>query len=255
MPVVKLTAPVLPPGPPLCGRGHRPAWPARVPAASSRAVRHAEHRAHIRVHLAQPSHTQRKNVTADNHLEASASGQVQLLVAGPVATSSTDRYYPIEAVDATHEGYKTVDRGQLHMACGTGKTRVYTRVAARECPAGLVVVLAPSVWLLGQIVKACVTRSATPTHARPLPRRNRLRSGRLARPPFGPAPPRPTPAPHSRRRAHAALDRAVPVAKVRTILAADRQADREQRAMRNQLVTEARADIFEQSDHYGEGRE
>ena len=65
-----------------------------------------------------------------------------------------DRYYQTEAVAAAHEGYKTVDRGQVHMACGTGKTRVYTRIAARECPGGLVVVLAPSVWLLGQIVKA-----------------------------------------------------------------------------------------------------
>lgn len=86
--------------------------------------------------------------------DASAAGQVELLVADPVATASTDRYYQTEAVDAAQEGYQTVDRGQLHMACGTGKTRVYTRIAARVCPGGLVVVLAPSVWLLGQIVKA-----------------------------------------------------------------------------------------------------
>ena len=92
-------------------------------------------------------------MTTNNHLEVSESGQVQLLVDDPVATSSTDRYYQEAAVNAAHEGYQTVDRGQLHMACGTGKTRVYMRVAARECPGGLVVVLAPSVWLLGQIIK------------------------------------------------------------------------------------------------------
>jgi superfamily II DNA or RNA helicase len=91
-------------------------------------------------------------VIPDNY-SASANGQDQQLAVDPTATPSTDRYYQIEAVNAAHEGYATVDRGQLHMACGTGKTRVYMRVVARECPGGLVVVLAPSVWLLGQIIK------------------------------------------------------------------------------------------------------
>lgn len=95
-----------------------------------------------------------RNVTADSYLEASGSRQVQLLFTNSVATSSMDRYYQIEAVDAAHEGYKIVDRGQLHMACGTGKTRVYMRIVVRICPCGLVVVLAPSVWLLGQIIMA-----------------------------------------------------------------------------------------------------
>jgi superfamily II DNA or RNA helicase len=71
----------------------------------------------------------------------------------PVTTPSGDRYYQVDAVNAAHEGYKAGDRGQLHMACGTGKTRVYMRIAARECSGGLVVVLAPSVWLLGQIIR------------------------------------------------------------------------------------------------------
>jgi superfamily II DNA or RNA helicase len=95
-----------------------------------------------------------KNVTLDNPNEFSASGRDQTLVTYQAASSHADRYYQIEAVNAAHERYQSSDRGQLHMACGTGKTRVYMRVAARECPGGLVVVLAPSVWLLGQIVRA-----------------------------------------------------------------------------------------------------
>ncbi|MFC4859212.1 DEAD/DEAH box helicase [Actinophytocola glycyrrhizae] len=92
-------------------------------------------------------------MTPVNHVEASAVSQEQQLTAVPVKTSSADRYYQTDAVNAVHKGYTTVDRGQLHMACGTGKTRVYMRVAVRECAGGLVVVLAPSVWLLGQIIK------------------------------------------------------------------------------------------------------
>ena len=99
------------------------------------------------------SRTKRKKVTPDNHFEASATSQAQHLAVAPTASSSGDRYYQTDAVNAVHEGYTRIDRGQLHMACGTGKTRVYMRVAAQECPGGLVVVLAPSVWLLGQIIK------------------------------------------------------------------------------------------------------
>lgn len=102
--------------------------------------------------LRNPSHAHNGNMTPDNH-SAFADGQVQQLVADSTATPSADRYYQIEAVNAVDNGYTAVDRGQLHMACGTGKTRVYMRVVARECPGGLVVVLAPSVWLLGQIIK------------------------------------------------------------------------------------------------------
>lgn len=63
-----------------------------------------------------------------------------------------DRYYQLEAVNAARELYASESRGQLYMACGTGKTRVYIRIVALLCPGGLVVVLVPSVWLLGQII-------------------------------------------------------------------------------------------------------
>lgn len=89
----------------------------------------------------------------NNYVETSAVSQEQQPTAVPLKTSSADRYYQTDAVNAVCEGYATVDRGQVHMACGTGKTYVYMQVVVRVCPCGLVVVLAPSVWLLGQIIQ------------------------------------------------------------------------------------------------------
>lgn len=66
----------------------------------------------------------------------------------------TLRPHQIEALNNTHEAFKTVDRGKLIMACGTGKTFTALRIAENETNGkGLVLFLVPSIALLGQTLK------------------------------------------------------------------------------------------------------
>jgi predicted helicase len=62
-----------------------------------------------------------------------------------------DRPYQIEAIDNVIAGFRTADRGQLIMACGTGKTFVCLWVKER-LKAKRTLVLVPSLGLLSQIL-------------------------------------------------------------------------------------------------------
>lgn len=59
-----------------------------------------------------------------------------------------------EALEKTHEHFKTNDRGKLIMACGTGKTFTALRIAEHETDGkGLILFLVPSIALLGQTLR------------------------------------------------------------------------------------------------------
>ena len=61
------------------------------------------------------------------------------------------RLHQIEAIKKVSEGIKNADRGQVLMACGTGKTHIF--MDKRKIKAAQVLVLVPSLSLLSQILK------------------------------------------------------------------------------------------------------
>ena len=72
-----------------------------------------------------------------------------------------------EAVDKTHEYFKTHDRGKLIMACGTGKTYTSLKIAENETKANtapIVLFLAPSIALVGQTLKEWSAQAEKPIH-------------------------------------------------------------------------------------------
>jgi predicted helicase len=71
-----------------------------------------------------------------------------------------------EALTKTHEAFKTDSRGQLIMACGTGKTYTSLRIAEHETGGrGLVLFLVPSIALLGQTLREWTTFAKEPISA------------------------------------------------------------------------------------------
>lgn len=71
------------------------------------------------------------------------------------------RPYQVEAIDAIVEGLADGGSGQLHAACSSGKSLMAMRAAERLTgPAGLVVVLAPSLALVSQILDDWIEDSA-----------------------------------------------------------------------------------------------
>ncbi|KNE83340.1 Helicase associated domain protein [Streptomyces xinghaiensis] len=72
------------------------------------------------------------------------------------------RPYQAEAVDRIADGLAGGGRGQLHAACGAGKTLISVLAGQRLLPAnGLVVVLAPSLTLVAQTLTAWRTHGQT----------------------------------------------------------------------------------------------
>lgn len=69
-----------------------------------------------------------------------------------------------EAIAATIKALAHHDRGQLHMACGTGKTRTALRLA-EQLDTDLVLVLVPSLSLLAQTLREWRQHSMTPFSA------------------------------------------------------------------------------------------
>jgi predicted helicase len=63
-----------------------------------------------------------------------------------------DKPHQREATKNVVHGFKSNDRGQVVMACGTGKTRVGTRVA-EALDARLVLILVPSISLIAQMIR------------------------------------------------------------------------------------------------------
>lgn len=71
-----------------------------------------------------------------------------------------------EALNKTHEHFKTQDRGKLIMACGTGKTFNSLRIAETQTNGnGLVLFLVPSIALLGQTLREWTTYAKEPINA------------------------------------------------------------------------------------------
>ncbi|MBK8483156.1 MAG: DEAD/DEAH box helicase [Saprospiraceae bacterium] len=71
-----------------------------------------------------------------------------------------------EALEKTHEHFKTQSRGKLIMACGTGKTFNTLRIAEKETDGkGLVLFLVPSIALLGQTLREWTTFAKEPINA------------------------------------------------------------------------------------------
>lgn len=71
-----------------------------------------------------------------------------------------------EALEKTHEYFKTADRGKLIMACGTGKTFNALRIAENETAGkGLVLFLVPSIALLGQTLREWSADANEPINA------------------------------------------------------------------------------------------
>ena len=69
--------------------------------------------------------------------------------------------HQIEAIDAVAQGLQTADRGQLIMACGTGKTYVTLWIKER-IDAERTLVLVPSLGLLSQVLREWTFAATTP---------------------------------------------------------------------------------------------
>ncbi len=78
----------------------------------------------------------------------------------------TLRPHQKEALEKTHEYFKTQDRGKLIMACGTGKTFTALRIAENETDGkGLILFLVPSIALLGQTLREWSADANEPINA------------------------------------------------------------------------------------------
>ncbi|MDR1609064.1 MAG: DEAD/DEAH box helicase family protein, partial [Deltaproteobacteria bacterium] len=70
------------------------------------------------------------------------------------------------ALEKFHEHFKTQDRGQLIMACGTGKTFTSLKIAENETNGqGLVLFLAPSIALISQLLLEWSSNSEKPLYS------------------------------------------------------------------------------------------
>jgi predicted helicase len=78
----------------------------------------------------------------------------------------TLRPHQDEAIAAVAEGFETLDRGKLIMACGTGKTFTALRLAEKQVPSsGRILFLAPSIYLVSQTLREWTAESFNPFHA------------------------------------------------------------------------------------------
>lgn len=78
----------------------------------------------------------------------------------------TLRPHQKEALNKTHEYFKTSDRGKLIMACGTGKTFNALRIAENETNGkGLILFLVPSISLMGQSLREWSSDANEPINA------------------------------------------------------------------------------------------
>lgn len=76
------------------------------------------------------------------------------------------RQHQTDALNYTHEHFKTADRGKLIMACGTGKTFTSLRIAENQTEGkGLVLFLVPSIALLGQTLNEWHADAEEPINA------------------------------------------------------------------------------------------
>jgi predicted helicase len=79
---------------------------------------------------------------------------------------NTTRPHQDEAIKRALDGFKTVDRGKLIMACGTGKTFTSLRLSERQTPKnGRILFLAPSISLVAQTLREWTAHAVDPFHA------------------------------------------------------------------------------------------
>lgn len=75
------------------------------------------------------------------------------------------RDYQLDAINAAQVHYQNHTRGQLIMACGTGKTFTSLKIAEKLFPNGKILFLVPSISLLSQTLEEWATFSAKPINA------------------------------------------------------------------------------------------
>lgn len=75
------------------------------------------------------------------------------------------RDYQISAVEKAEEHFQKNSRGQLIMACGTGKTFTSLKIAEKISPNGKILFLVPSISLLSQTIEEWATFSKNPLNA------------------------------------------------------------------------------------------
>ena len=75
------------------------------------------------------------------------------------------RDYQLNAVKNAREHFRTNDRGQLIMACGTGKTFTALKIAEKLFPDGKILFLVPSISLLSQTLEEWATFAEKPINA------------------------------------------------------------------------------------------
>ncbi|MBE8950863.1 MAG: DEAD/DEAH box helicase [Quinella sp. 3Q1] len=75
------------------------------------------------------------------------------------------RDYQLNAVKNAREHFRTNDRGQLIMACGTGKTFTALKIAENIAPDGKILFLVPSISLLSQTLEEWATFAEKPINA------------------------------------------------------------------------------------------
>ncbi len=75
------------------------------------------------------------------------------------------RDYQLDALKAAREHYAANNRGQLIMACGTGKTFTALKIAENLAPDGKILFLVPSISLLRQTLEEWASFSAKPINA------------------------------------------------------------------------------------------
>jgi superfamily II DNA or RNA helicase len=109
--------------------------------ANARQVLAAQEKSVVRYHL---THFESAAVDYPDSIE-------RLSVAKRKPPPELDRPYQIEAIDKVISAFQTADRGQLVMACGTGKTFICLWVKER-LKAKRTLVLVPSLGLLSQIL-------------------------------------------------------------------------------------------------------
>ncbi len=81
-------------------------------------------------------------------------------------TKKKIREHQTDALNATHEHFKTADRGKLIMACGTGKTFTSLKIAEKETDGkGLILFLVPSIALLGQTLREWSAQADEPINS------------------------------------------------------------------------------------------
>lgn len=89
-------------------------------------------------------------------------------ITGEVARTNKKQLRPhqTDALNKTHEHFKSNDRGKLIMACGTGKTFNSLRIAEYETDGkGLILFLVPSIALLGQTLNEWYADAVEPINA------------------------------------------------------------------------------------------